>query len=400
MHPYWPFSWSGNPRVRSSRVKSCVGTVGALALLLSACGEEPEAQVSPSPEATTATPTATPEPSVQFSGPFPLPNLSDYHFFKGAAEGRLWELEPNEGVYRYEVNSPLFSDGAGKPRFLAIPPGTQIGFSEDDPWTWPDGTILIKNFLFAKDARDPEGPYLMVETRLLIKEGPVWTSHTYHWNDEQTDAESVIAGGYFTLSLTDAEGQPVQQLYQMPNTIQCGNCHANSGAVGPIGPRTRQLNLEVMLEGGSMNQLEWLASQGVFGSTVLPAPATLPALASPLGSAPLEERARAYLEANCAHCHMAGGAAYASGLYLTTDETSSESIGICKSPVAAGPGSGGLNYDIVPGNSEESILVYRMDSTEPEVKMPELGNLQIDHAGLEVIRAWIDAMPPDDCQVK
>lgn len=373
----------------------------ALALLLTTgCGSSQETSPTPNDTATptpTATPTSTPAPTVQFTGPFPLPMLSDYHFFKGFEQGELWKLEPNDGVLFYDVNSPLFSDGAGKPRFIALPPGSAVDFSDTDPWTWPDGTILLKNFLFPLDARDPEGPYLVVETRLLIKEGPVWTAHTYHWNEEQTDAESVIAGGYFTLTLTGSDGQSYNQLYQMPNTIQCANCHANSTAVLPIGPSTRQLNRQIEGPSGPVNQLEWLASQGLFGDTVLPAPSTLPALADPHGAAPLEDRARAYLEANCAHCHMSGGAAHASGLYLTAAETSSESLGICKSPVAAGPGSGGLQYDIVPGSSDESILIFRMDSTEPEVKMPELGNLQIDYAGLEVIRSWIDAMPPSDC---
>ncbi|MBK6738477.1 MAG: hypothetical protein IPG64_11415 [Haliea sp.] len=80
-------------------------------------------------------------------------------------------------------------------------------------------------------------------------------------------------------------------------------------------------------------------------------------------SANLNDRARGYLDVNCAHCHSPGGAGDTSGLFLDYFRPFGPSVGACKPPVAAGGGSGGLLYDIVPGNSTESILVYRMAPT-------------------------------------
>jgi len=63
-----------------------------------------------------------------------------------------------------------------------------------------------------------------------------------------------------------------------------------------------------------------------------------------------------------------------------------------KPPVAAGRGSGGFDYDIVPGDPDHSILLYRLDSTDPGIMMPELGRSTIDQEGVALIRAYIEAL--------
>ena len=120
-------------------------------------------------------------------------------------------------------------------------------------------------------------------------------------------------------------------------------------------------------------------------------------MVEPFGLAPVEERARAYLEVNCAHCHNPTGAAKDSGLFLSTDISEPVDFGICRRPVAAGAAAGGNLYDIVPGAPDASIVLFRMDSADPEVRMPELGRALIDDEAVELIREWIAAMPPDDC---
>jgi hypothetical protein len=65
-------------------------------------------------------------------------------------------------------------------------------------------------------------------------------------------------------------------------------------------------------------------------------------------------------------------------------------------PAAAGQGTGGFPHDIVPGKPEESIVIFRMNSLDPEIKMPELPNRVIDKAGVQLISDWIAAMPVDD----
>ena len=95
---------------------------------------------------------------------------------------------------------------------------------------------------------------------------------------------------------------------------------------------------------------------------------------------------------NCAHCHNPDGAASNSGFYLGWQVSDPVKLGIGKRPVAAGRGSGNLDFDIVPGDSAHSILTYRMGSLEGGVSMPELGRARLDPAGLMVVQRWIGEM--------
>jgi hypothetical protein len=103
----------------------------------------------------------------------------------------------------------------------------------------------------------------------------------------------------------------------------------------------------------------------------------------------LEQQARAWLEMNCAHCHNPAGPARTSGLDLRYVQNDMAKFGFWKAPVAAGRGSGGRLYDIVPGKPDDSILMYRLESTEPGVMMPELGRRLVDRAGVALVREWI-----------
>ena len=107
----------------------------------------------------------------------------------------------------------------------------------------------------------------------------------------------------------------------------------------------------------------------------------------------LDERARAWLDINCAHCHRRGGPAETSGLYLELEETDPTALGILKPPVAAGRGSGDLKYNIVPGHAEQSIMDFRIRSLDPGVMMPELNRKLVHKEGVEIIQAWINSMP-------
>jgi hypothetical protein len=107
----------------------------------------------------------------------------------------------------------------------------------------------------------------------------------------------------------------------------------------------------------------------------------------------LDARARAYLDVNCGHCHSAQAAANTSGLLLDAEQSDPTKLGVCKIPVAAGRGSGTASFDIVPGSPEESILLHRMKSTEPDVAMPELGRSLVHREGVALIAAWIASLP-------
>jgi uncharacterized repeat protein (TIGR03806 family) len=318
----------------------------------------------------------------------PYARLSEYGFFVGDPA----ELTPAPGVFEYTVNAPLFADNSSKGRFLWLPEGEQITLTEQDEWDLPTGAIVIKTFFF-----DTGAGYRVIETRLLERKADGnWHSHIYQWDEAQTDATYVRAGADVTVTVTGPDGGEQEQLYLVPDENACGSCHERDDTLRLLGVTTHQLNTTVERDGVSVNQLTWLAEQGVIAGAA-PDPAALPAFPDPYGDADLEARARAYLHGNCSHCHRPGGGGGASGLSFLAWETQSISTGVCKVPAAAGPGAGGRPLDIVPGRPEDSIVVFRMASTDPEIKMPEVPTLLSDADGVALITEWIASMPPNDC---
>ncbi len=324
------------------------------------------------------------------AGELPYDALSEYGFF----EAPLGESVPVEGVVPYVVAAPLWADHSGKDRYFALPEGAQIDVEGEQAWRFPVGSIVIKHFFYSGDRRDPEATATLVETRLLIREADEgWTGHTYVWNEAQTDAVRKVAGDRFPIRFIDASGAAAEQTYVLPNTNQCKTCHELDDQLGLLGPVTRQLARPVERGGEVVDQLQWLAQRGLFDA----APSTEAPLIDPFGDGPLPHRARSYLEANCGHCHQSGGHGGPSGLMLLASEARPSAYGICKSPVAAGPGSGGRLHDIVPGRPDRSIMVFRMASTDPDLKMPEIPNLIPDQPGIDLVSEWIAAMEPAGC---
>lgn len=326
-------------------------------------------------------------------GEWPLPALSDYDFFQGP----MVELTPKDGVVPYMVGSALWSDHAGKGRFIVLPGGGQISFSEADDWAFPDGTILIKTFFFDHDRRDPEAGYDIIETRLLIRVDGAWEPHTYLWNEEQTEAKIIKTGKRVDVSFIDVDGEMKGEEYIVPNLDQCSSCHERDDEQRSLGLVTLQMNRAVLVDGAEVNQIDWMADLGLF-ATAPPRGDEMPGFVDPMGQVgTLDERARAYLHANCAHCHRHGGGASKSGLVFLATEMDMAKVGVCKVPAAAGPGTGMRSHDIVPGEPDESIVIFRMDSLDPEIKMPELPNRVIDKEGVRLIREWISEMKEPPC---
>ncbi len=338
------------------------------ALLLVACGPDPE------------------EPAAEI----PYETLSEYGFF----DGPLADMAPAEGVLPYSPVSPLWADHAEKGRYIVLPEGEAIDPVGDEDWEYPLGTVIVKSFYFVEDRRDLAGPARIMETRLLIREDVEegWTSHTYVWNEEQTEAERLIAGRRIELNYIDENGEAGVQTYLVPNTNQCRDCHGRDDVTVVLGISTYQLDYEV----GGANQLDVLADAGAFSRTP---ERVVPALIDPADEAQTPElRARSYLHANCSHCHREGGDGGRSGLDLTIWQDDPARYGVCKSPVAAGAGAGGRAYDLVPGHPELSILPFRMASTDPEVRMPELPSRIPDGFGVGLIEDWILSMDGEGCE--
>jgi parallel beta-helix repeat protein len=387
--------WDGATKTDSAR--NCFGVNGATFRDLDYTGNYQHSSTDPAPYTCVGTPLPRqpdeyplePAPKRTF---VPKPKLSDYGYFVGAPSAQ----KPAPGVVPYDVNASLFADGAGKQRFLVLPQGKKIQFDAAGRWQFPDGTVFLKTFYYDSDARNPGAGRRLLETRLEAFNDGVWTLNTYLWDDAQTDATRLVPGRTLHVSYTDANGQPVALDYRVPSTDQCLTCHAQNRAAVPLGPRTRQLNRNFDYGSGAENQLTHLAGLGAF-DVALPAPATLEKLSDPFGTDPLDARARSYLDANCAHCHSAGGAASSTSLRLNFENMVAIDLGICRPPNAAGPGSGQLLYDVVPGKPDESIVIFRMKSTAPEIKMPQLPTTTSDANGVSLISQWIASLSNPAC---
>lgn len=329
-------------------------------------------------------------------------------------QGRQVQL--SESVLPYQLATPLFSDYALKLRTIWLPDGTTAQYRDNEVFDFPVGTVISKTFYYPVDTAvisadgqrrllkasantpPPMGTpllldqYRLVETRLLVHQPEGWEALPYVWNDEQTDASLQITGDIQRLQLEDT-----QFAYVVPNRNECAGCHVldqNKGELSPIGPAARHLNRVVSHEGGERGQLSLWQQRGWL--TALPEPDQVPANAlwqeSITAVEPAEQvaqRARAYLDINCGHCHQPGGSGDTSGLFLHAAETSAMRLGVCKPPVAAGRGAGGHRFSIVPGQPENSILSYRIESQETGVLMPELGRSLVHEQGLQLVNTWI-----------
>lgn len=311
--------------------------------------------------------------------------LSDYHFFTG----RLADLQPNKGVLPYDLNTPLFSDYAHKARFVWMPAGSSAKYTNAGVLDFPEGTVLIKNFYYENDETESEKDRRILETRLLIHRGIAWEALGYIWDESQTEAQLEVVGDIKEVEWVNTRGKAQKVDYIIPNKNQCKNCHATADELVPIGPKVQNLNKDFLYKDGTMNQLAKWSEMGYL-SGYLPDQKhpKLPVWDQP-GSGSLQERALAYLDVNCGHCHHPEGAANTSGLTLTAQANLDKSLGIYKPTVSAGAGTGGHTYSIVPGKPEESILVYRMLSTDPGAMMPELGRRMVHEEGVALISEWI-----------
>ena len=325
------------------------------------------------------------------------------------------------GVVPYDLATPLFSDYAGKLRTIWLPKGTSASYRPADAFDFPVGTIISKTFYYpVPDGAAKTGGHVrpaigqdtqtgaagldlsssrLMETRLLIRREAGWQALPYVWNEDQTEAVLMRTGTIEPLTLDRRDGTSEPVAYVVPNVNQCASCHTPDHAsrqIAPIGLKARHLNRLFPYAEGAENQLAHLARIGFL--TGAPAPDAAPRNAA-WGdeTASLEARARAYLDINCGHCHSASGLARTTGLQLDASVTEPSRLGLCKPPTAAGPGTGNHIFDIVPGKPDESILPFRLDSTTPGIRMPEVSRSVVHREGTALVRQWI-AQWPGDCQ--
>jgi uncharacterized repeat protein (TIGR03806 family) len=298
----------------------------------------------------------------------------------------------------YGVNAPFWSDAAIKSRWVSVPndgapygAGETVTHNATGEWTFPAGTVFMKHFDFVTDERTPT-VRRRLETRLLVRAaaGGVY-GVTYRWNTAQTNADVVTTAQTENITITNASGVTRVQQWYYPSPADCLQCH-NSNASHVLGLNTRQLNgaYSYPASGVSDNQLRSWSVIGMFSNP--PAENTLTGFAklSPVtdAGATLEQRARSYLDSNCAYCHRPGGAP---ANFDARYHTAFAAQGLINGNVNNALGITGAKV-VVPRDTAKSILYQRIHTVDPTRKMPAVGRNIIDDQGTAMIAQWIGDM--------
>ncbi len=276
---------------------------------------------------------------------------------------------PAAGLIPYDVNAPLWSDGADKRRWLAIPDGTQITVNADGDWDLPNGSVLMKEFRLGGKR---------IETRLFVRHSDGgWAGYTYEWNAAETEATLLPAGKTAVVG---------SQSWAFPSRAECLSCHSEA-AGRSLGPETQQLNRDLVYPNNRRaNQLATLDHIGMLSG--LPA-SPWPRLPEPDGAQPLEERARAYLHANCSNCHRPGGAGQGQAdLLYSTPLAQTNTCDVL--PQEGDLGVTGARL-LVPGDPALSLVSIRMKRLDSN-RMPAIATSVIDPLGTNLIDEWIGSL--------
>jgi putative heme-binding domain-containing protein len=325
------------------------------------------------------------------------------------------QRRPAEGVLPFEVSAARWADYATPERLLALPGTSAVTWHPRDVeipgsmfsrrFEFPTNGVLAETFVLERECGNPASRK-PIETQILHYDGKLWRGYSYAWNDAGTDAELVPAdGGERTLTVADPAypgGQRVQT-WAFPSRAQCFVCH-NPWTQTTLGFNIAQLNRDSDAYGPRLNQLAALEAMGALkrlGDNNKPAPpldaktlAEQPRLADPADAhADLAARTRAYLHANCGHCHRFGGGGAVElelHAFLPLDK-----MKVLDVPPRQGPFDLPDARIIAPGEPIRSVLYYRM-AKFGRGRMPHVGSEIPDEFGLALVHDWIKHQPAKD----
>ncbi len=341
------------------------------------------------------------------------PNLFPRRLSQAGLFASVRDHKPARGLIPYSVNSELWSDGAVKERWIALPGESQIAFNTVEypqpapgaprGWRFPDGTVIVKTFSLELEAGNPSSRH-RVETRLLHQESlggteevgdQYWKGYSYVWNEDQTDAVLVESEGLdrtYTIADPEAPNGQREQVWHFPSRAECTLCHTVP-AKYVLGLQTLQMNKEHDYGWVVANQLEVLHRLGVFSKPLPAPPGEFPRIYNHLDrSRPLNDRARAYLHSNCAHCHQKWGGGNADFQLLATlplEETQTLHV-----PPAHGDFGIARGRLLAPGDPERSLILYRMTKLGLG-RMPHIASNLVDQQAVKLIQEWISSLPAE-----
>jgi uncharacterized repeat protein (TIGR03806 family) len=282
--------------------------------------------------------------------------------------------QPASGLIPFAPNAPFYSDGALKQRWMALPNApAQITVENDGDFTFPIGTVLMKNFSLGST---------LVETRLFMRHNDGnWAGYTYEWNAQGTDATRVIGGKSVTIN---------GATWEFPSESQCLICHTVA-AGRSLGPELGSFNGDLLYPstGRTANQLTTHAHINTMNPAPPPA-ASAPLIPNPTGSAgTVAERARAWLHANCAYCHRDGGPTPVDLDFRYT--TSLLNTHACDVAPSAGDLGIANARRIAPGDAARSVVIARVNRIGADA-MPPLMRHTIDTAGVQLLTDWVNGL--------
>jgi uncharacterized repeat protein (TIGR03806 family) len=305
------------------------------------------------------------------------------------------------GLLPYNVIVPLWSDNAVKTRWFAVPnngtpytPSEQVGFAPTGEWTFPPGTVFVKHFELVTDYSNTNAPKRRLETRLLVRDqnGAVY-GVTYKWRPDNSEADLLSSSFSEPIVITNTDHTTWTQTWYYPSPADCLTCHTPAASY-VLGVKTRQLDSNFIYPstGITDNQLHTLNRVGLFypafNNTNI---ATYTHLVS-VGdtNSLLVDRARSYLDANCAQCHRPNGPIESFDVRWDTPLTNQNLI---YGTLIKGDLGFDHAYVVVPKDLWRSILYQRAHSVDPSVKMPPLARNLVDTNSLDVVAAWINSLP-------
>ncbi|MCX7548709.1 hypothetical protein OS188_12170 [Xanthomarina sp. F1114] len=321
-------------------------------VIFSCSNDTDDTHYSPTPP--DPTPPTSPEVIPEF-----LPNLSDLNLFSE----NLNDLTPSDRAFIYNLNTTLFSDYSYKQRLLALPEGTTMEYIDDGLPNFPNNTVIAKTFYYLNNERDETEGKQLIETRILIKKNGVWELGNYKWNTQQTDAVLDNTTSTVPISYNNLDGNTVNVDYVIPSAQDCIDCHNTSNVIVPIGPKLRALN--------GNNQLEtWISENYITNLSNASQVSILPDWKDAVNFS-LEERARAYFDMNCAHCHSDGAfCADQSNLRLSYDTPLLDSYIVEDKP----------NID------------FRMSMYYDGISMPLTGTTMMHPEGYDLISEYLNTL--------
>jgi uncharacterized repeat protein (TIGR03806 family) len=330
----------------------------------------------------------------------PYAKLSDYKFFDGDMKDQV----PALGVLPYAPSSVLFSDYAHKKRFVWMPNGTKATYDSDrTPLELPVGAALVKTFYYENVQNvTPTGATRLVETRVMIRKADGWIFACYVWNEEQTEAYYDVAGSDTPITWQDESGLTKSVNYHIPNMSQCIVCHKFQNLETtmhiPIGIKPQNLNFALDYGTETKNQLQkWVDYGYLQPGFAFPSPQNTVVDYND-ASQPLEDRARAYFDSNCSHCHSDNRHCdYRPMRFAYADTYHNRAhLGVCVSTEDMQGFPPELATIVSPGSIDQSMLFYRINTTNETFRMPLHGRTLIHQEGVLLIKNWINSLDPCD----